>query len=472
MRRRPIAVAAVAAGVAIAIGVVAIAMISRRTPPHHRVAPRVDRPGAPPHDAELAALVVAIEGSLVAERGDLPRDPPPIVARGSAATDAWQRFADTVAAWTRGATDDADATAALEHDLHDDVRDLDRALVAAGADQQLELRFVGRGPDRVAGVIAHQIDDIAVVTIDGAPRRVLGLRRSDGTRDGTGALGIETPELGPVLMLDAIASYAITDVLPALAPAAPFPLARDAHVRTTLGVAVGAAVRAEVLAALGEPDATAAARIATVVADRDRVVHATWRSVRVGEPLGLYLDDAHRARGERESTRGDVDDLEDQLDALDADRVAARLAELVVASVRRHEAEHVVDLERAAPLPYPPALEAIAGPATDDTGAPNPSATFARAELAAYLAQLIADPVTPQLTLWGVVALSYDAPGTAAGRAGRVIVDGLARQLGAREPSTVEAVTTCTRATGGQLRDAARALWRELYGEPPLAITP
>jgi hypothetical protein len=175
--------------------------------------------------------------------------------------------------------------------------------------------------------------------------------------------------------------------------------------------------------------------------------------------------------------------IEDELAELEAPRVAALLEDLLIASVRRHEAEHGFDADRATALRYPDALAALLGPPHDDVGAEVPIVRSARAELSAYLSQVANDPVTPQLALWnlGRQALSRERWGTAESYVAIVVVEGLARHLGAtvagepfRRGIDRERLAPLARriaeAPTPALRAAAAALWQELYGEPLTTI--
>ena len=431
---------------------------SYRRPVVAPTAEAFERGGVPPRDAAIEALLVDVERA-VASVGVAPVDPPAITARGEALASAWRGFAEPADRWIQTAP--ALREQQLEDDLRRGVQLLDEAFVAARVGYQVELRLWREDDSRNGGVIVHRVDEIVFVTANGQPRRVLGLRRADGVIVARGALGLETPELGSALMLDPIASYAVTDVLPVMIPGAPFD-------RSAAGAAAGEAVRAELAAVLGK-DAPAAARIAALIAERKELLYH-WKSIRQPQLVGLFLDDKQLARAEGEPGRARVDAIEAEMDRLGAGRIAARLEQLVAASVRRHEVQHAVDLARATELPYPAALEAIAGPLVREDGEPRRALTFARAELAAYLSQLVNDPITPHLTLWGVVTFAFKSPNGSAGRAGRVIVEGLARQLGAPGGGLVAAATTCAAATGDQLRAAGRALWTELYGEAVVVI--
>ena len=138
-------------------------------------------------------------------------------------------------------------------------------------------------------------------------------------------------------------------------------------------------------------------------------------------------------------------------------RVADPRAALV-ASVRRHEMRHALDAQREKPLRYPAQLAHYLGRNADDLFVQH-----ARAELAAYLSQIANEPAMPQLALWNVASLA-EHRGTPEAYVGRVILAGLERITSADLATLSDAA----------LRDAARALWAELYGEsfPPMLSFP
>jgi hypothetical protein len=155
-----------------------------------------------------------------------------------------------------------------------------------------------------------------------------------------------------------------------------------------------------------------------------------------------------------------------------------KVARIITASVRRHEARHGIDRDRETPLRYPKQLAAYV---------PNDDKLLAlrtRAELAAYLSQIGNDPVTPQFALWNLASLTFNRERwhSAEFYAGIVIIEGLARQLGIASPGPalihdsferqrlVAVAEPLAAQSSEKLRAAARQLWIELYGEPMLPI--
>jgi hypothetical protein len=245
---------------------------------------------------------------------------------------------------------------------------------------------------------------------------------------------------------------------------------------TKVGKLVGDVVRRELLAALGK-DAEAARNIGDRLARRTALV-AKWRVVlRKSDGVFLPADDLARVADiVPRAEHAEVIALEDELERLEAPRIVAVLEQLVATSVRRHELAHLLDRSRPTPLPYPKLLEEVVGP----DGPPAEKLFHARGELVGYLSQLIDDPITPHLTLWGVASAAFENQRTAEGRAGTVIVKGIAKLAGADvQPRADEGhraymsrlAEPLVRLDGATLRRHAAALWTELYDEPRPAVS-
>ena len=163
-------------------------------------------------------------------------------------------------------------------------------------------------------------------------------------------------------------------------------------------------------------------------------------------------------------------------------RNRARITNVVVATVRRHEARHGYDMERATQLRYPLALSTHVGDGGKDHAA---FVARARAELAAYVSQIASDPYTPQLALWNLANLGFHKEhwGAAESYVAAVVIEGLARHLGVKPaPGPVihdghldrnrlaNLALPLGNVSDDDLRAAARRLWQELYGEAFIAI--
>jgi hypothetical protein len=282
---------------------------------------------------------------------------------------------------------------------------------------------------------------------------------------------------------------------PAAAPGPqPYPLADEEWMRwpanKQIATFIGDTIRKEYVAALGT-DAASAQKIAAILVRRGNIVDE-WR-----DKLGrkdIYFtttDELFVPETLLKSLEGRVPyvntvrDLDTQLAALEGPRIHARIHDLVAATVRRHEAQHGFDYDRDTELRYPDALGRWTGTPHDSDGNPRAIVSSARAELSAYLSQILNDPLTPQASLWHLGRQVFDRNSWNTGEfyAGMVVLEGLAKQLGAdtstpfrnakgdldRDRLSAFAKLIASQ-TDDKLRAAASALWTELYGEKPTAI--
>jgi hypothetical protein len=146
----------------------------------------------------------------------------------------------------------------------------------------------------------------------------------------------------------------------------------------------------------------------------------------------------------------------------------------IVATVRRHEARHAIDIANDEPPADPPALARyVAGKGTIELRA--------RAELSAYVSQIASDPLTPQLALWNLANIGFGAShhGSAESFVAATVIEALARHRGVRgsEVPTVKAgkidrhrlaelALPLADLSDSELRSAAREVWVDLYHEP------
>lgn len=208
-------------------------------------------------------------------------------------------------------------------------------LAAAELGYYLEPALADRHRRR-PGIYTYRIDEVGFVRANDDRMRVLGVRRLDHLDDGMAALGLANEELDdPVVLLDQIDVKVVRDVMP-------------------------------------------------VLAGRDYA-------------LG---DDAWRTRGGRAAMTAAADGIRRELaTALGADQTPdaarARIAKLLTASVRHHEAQHGLDHDRD--LAHPSVLASAIGGSPD-----HPFSLRARHELSAYLSQIASDMWIPQLVLWNL----------------------------------------------------------------------
>jgi len=376
-------------------------------------------------------------------------------------------------------------------DIREAVRDLSQALLAAGLGYHLEGRFRAGYPI----IQAYRVEQVVLVTTSGAPRRVLSIRRLDHLNRWEWVLGWAGGECGaPSLHLGRVAVKVAGFVLPVLAGGQPYPLADQEWMlwpdHKQIASAVGDAVRAEYVAALGA-DATAAQKIAALLVKRGEIIDE-WRD-KLGRKDFYFISTDElfvperllESLGDRVPNyqRNKVREIDEQLAALGAPRIHARINDLVAATVRRHEAQHAFDYDRDTELRYPAVLQQMTGSPHDSDGNPRAIVASARAELSGYLSQILNDTATPQASLWhlGRQVFNKDRWGTGEFYAGLVVLEGLAKQLGADTSTPRYArgldrdrlgafATLIAKQPADKLRAAAAALWTDLYGEPPTTI--
>ncbi|MDB4962432.1 MAG: hypothetical protein JWP01_2431 [Myxococcales bacterium] len=452
---------------------------------------------------ELLALV--IETDQDRQSGGLDKDrkahgiamigAPAIAKRGAPMVKAWTEMLEMLDRWVSVPASSKEFRD-IAREFRHRVRAVSDQMMAEGIGYYLEGDVMVYGTGAAHALIyTYRVEEVVFVKAAATPRRVLSLRRLDRLNLTHTLLGMQSADLGdPVLLLDQIDKHVATHVLPVLALDAPYDLADDTYQRHD-GAAVakiaGDAVRRELATAFGA-DAPAAHEIAALLAERARLVEE-WREIldrkgwRISRTDGLFLPEKLI-----ESLEGAVPayqlaragEIEDKLAALEAPRIASRCHQLVADTIRRHEAQHGMDDDRDEPLTYPAALEAHLGDPDDQDGEPRRDVEHARAELSAYTSQLANDLVTPQLALWNVAQFAFHDRqwGTPESYAAILIIEGLARHLAipSEGPVIHDRQVDRTRLAalaipmasldGDKLRGAARALWRDFYGEDIVLI--
>lgn len=418
------------------------------------------------------------------------RDAKAVAARGPGLANAWHDLIEMLEHWVHVPAD-GPGFKAFSRELRAKVRVVSDQLAAAGVGLYLEGLVRSRSDRAHAIVYTYRVEEVVFTRVGQERRRVLSLRRLDLLNRSWAVLGMQSEELGdPVLLLDKIDEHVASTVFPVLARDTAYPLGEFPGGEQVADSA-GAAVRSELLQALG-PDAARAGQIATLLAERTKLVEK-WRGLvaelglRLPRLEGLYLPETLLASLEKRVSKSEVErarDIDERLAQLEAGRIASRLHTLIAATVRRHEAWHGVDADRDEPLRYPAMLEEYLGPEVDDDGDIRRPVEHARAELSAYLCQIANDPATPHYALWHVARSTFERKlwGGAESYAGVMILEGLGRQLGIKTElpiiydraidrgRLIRAAHALAAASGDQLRAAARSLWVELYGEQLVTI--
>lgn len=501
--RVPVATLVVCVALVGVLGAFGYALVTHHAPPrtYTRVlpAPSADAyrvGGVPLHDPAIDALLDAPLTDLVVKGGQA-RDqndhafPSQLAAmrgkelgHGKALGEAWQHVIDAFGTAVDAAKP---PTRRDEIDLREAVRALTDQLAAAGLGYFLEGRFKNGYPM----IQSYRVEEIRFVVTNGAPRRVLSLGRIDHLNTAYAVLGMDNEDIGdPVLHLARIAEYVASTELPVLDADAVYPLAEQTFLDTpegrALGSAAGAAVRAEYMAALGA-DAPAAQKIAHLLAERGGIIEQ-WRD-HLGRKQVVFsdTDDLFVPPALLEALNGQVPHyqiervraIDDSLATLEAPRIHARMLELVANTVRRHEAQHGFDFDRATQARYPDLLRAFLGPEVDENGDPVAIVDAARAELSAYLSQVINDPVTPHAAFWHLAqeVFTKSRAGTGEDFAGIVAIIAIAKQAGADVSGhwfPIERLTklalVIAKLDDAALRAKTAAAWQDLYGEPPTTI--
>ena len=376
---------------------------------------------------DLTHLVVASDGDTGSPQigGELPRlaralrDHPAFAAYGKGLATAWRAMIDSLE--RRALLTEADpAYSKATSDLLARIHVVTDQLAGAGLAYFLDPEVFTEHSRRHAGIFTYRVEQVAFVRAARVRVRVLSLRRLDQLNVSLALLGMKPEQLrDPVVLLDQIEDHVRTQVLPVLA-GGPYQVGDDAWNSSADGRAVaalaGEAIRRELVIALG-------------------------------------------------------------VDVTSIERATARCDQLITGSVRRHEAQHELDQQRA--LPYPRALAACAGPLRGDDGHASPFAVRARTELSAYLSQIASDMWLPELALWNLARHAFRrTSGTSAeAYVAVVVLEGLARQLHVASPGPAfhdgaidrdrlrGLVAPLAARTTTELRSAAAALWTELFDQ-------
>jgi hypothetical protein len=454
---------------------------------------------------DLADLIVSTDHSV--NRGDMSdadrvrqhaalQAPAAITRFGDGLASAWRGMLDALDTWGHLVPADSGWDAAVT-ELSTSARAVSDHFAALGLGYYVDGDVIQKNGRRHAIIYAYRVEHVAFVTAGRDKKRVLGLRRLDHINLSRTLLGMQSEELGdPLLLLDQIDEHVATHLLGVLAADGSYPLGdgawRSSHLGAELGAAAGEAVRVELLAALG-PDADAARVVGDLTVSRTELL-GRWREYLhlhnltlrpVGSALlpESYLPSLAPVLPDDE--RAKMAALDEEMAAAGVPRIASRLHDLVVATVRRHEAQHAYDTDRGTPLPQPTTMMMLVGPAAQ---VDDPNANLARAsrnELSAYLSQIASDPVTPHLALWALARSAFDRSrwGRPEAYVGTVVLTGLGRELGVpsagvvikkgkidRERLELVAVAIAGKSSA-ELRAAAARLWSSLFGRPYVAIT-
>ena len=422
------------------------------------------------------------------------RDEPWFVSRGGALHAAWLAVLDSLDVWATEKSPSRARTREIIDDVVAHARALSDQFAALGVGYYLEGDGFGSGAVAHAVLYAYRVEYVAFVDVGGHGRRVLSLRRIDKLNLQRAMLGMESATLGdPMVLLDQIDEHVVTQLLPTLVAGARYDIGDPDWQMAVDGDGslrgrVGAAVRSELAAALGQ-HSVAAQAVARLIVERRTMLEAIAETLR---PRGISMnfpDEIFVGEGYLDSLDGSIShsqgdrltEIETELAQLDAAALAHELQQVVVATVRRHEAQHGVDGTEG--LPYPKVVELHVGP-EEISDRENSHGTSVNAELSAYLSQIANDPVTPTLAFWSLArhAFSEVTWGRAESYVAVIVVEGLAQQMHIASPGPAihdgqidrqrlsQVALAVSAATPNALRQAAAALWAELYHRPFVPI--
>jgi hypothetical protein len=383
-------------------------VLAANRPPGPFERPEPPAPVGAFRDGGTPAHDVAIEAALAQLPGTLPaRDHPAFASRPGVAA-AWRGLAGDLESWPELSSTDRRLDARSQ-ELRARVTHVSDQLAAVGLGYHLDIQIPIVDAIARPQLHGYRIDEVTFVRADRERIRVLGVRRLDPVR--LGMLGRTSEELDdPVVLLDQVDAKVSEQILPVLGGHA-FPIGDNAWSRSSRGRMVAAiagdAIRRELNAALG----------------------------------------------------GDA-----------ASDPVPRCRRLVVASVRHHEAQHVIDQRRMLAYPKP-----LAGYLKEP--AESAFAIRTRYELSAYLSQIASDMWLPQLVLWNLSRHAFRQQETRVAEqyAAVVAIEALANRLGIRVPGSLMSrglvdrdrlatlVEPLSKVPTIELRSAAAAVWAELF---------
>jgi hypothetical protein len=465
--------------------------------------------GVPLSDPELAkllqrdlpALVVTTDRvcndglSHEAQRRQIAenlQEHPWMVARGGAVLTAWQ---DLLTAYSVWAMMEADAQSKLQaaSGFIGKARQFSDQLAGLGLGYYVEGDGFGSGKSYHGVLYSYRVEQIAFEDAQGdaqRSRRVLSLRRIDRLNLQRSLLGMESATLGdPIVLLDQIERHVATKVLPVLAENEPYDIGDDEFAQTQNGQALrsfaGTAVRSELLAVLGT-DAQRAIKVASLLREREKLLAAvalqmSARGFSMNLPTTVFLPESFLdaldnsiaiAQGDR------LTEIESELARQDAAQIASRLEDAVIATVRRHEAQHGFDESDG--LSYPKIVAQYVGPRANDDRE-NHHGISTNAELSAYLSAIASDPLTPRFTYWSLAkhAFSRDHWGSAESYVAVVVTQEIANKLAIVTNGPIihdgdidrvrlaAAASAIAAKTDDELRTA---VWTSLYGKSYIRI--
>lgn len=351
---------------------------------------------------------------------------------------------------------------------------------------------------RLVIIYAFTVESVTLFTSGGATIRALDLRRLDHLNWSQSLLGFTRPHLREALvLLDQVDEQLVTYVLPGLGKGArielfdPDDTSVSPALRDAVEIRAGELVRAEYGGAPGL-DGDRAERLGRLLTRRRELFESfekrvSARGLTLRTPRLLRLDKDYDAALAGAVPQGELDELrrlDDEVGEKPFLDTYARLRDVLVDSVERHEAQHRLDYGRPDPLPMPRPLEALVGPAGE--GESNRFAGQTRAELSAYLGELSRDERTTKVNLTMVSRFLFkkQMQGMAESYSAVVIFEGLAEELGIprgaglvtrgniQRDRAADTYLALTALAPDAVRAAAGRLWAKLFEGPLPELRP
>jgi hypothetical protein len=361
---------------------------------------------------------------------------------------------------------------------------LNDVLAAHGLPYQVEPDVTEAHGTRRVIVFSFAIEHVSVFLSGSHRLRALALRRLDRLNWSFTLLGFTSARRREaVILLTQVEERLIDRLLPMLSDAPPT-LYRLGDAATgpwqaEVERAAATAIRRE----LGTTPELS--RLGTLVARR-RALFDAWdarladRGIALATPTALLLPDEVPSELEGYVPGSELNELRSIELELGTEPMTAAFGvarSRLVTSVALHELQHRLDNLRGE-LRHPPALEEMVGPLLDRDGQERSFAVRGGAELSAYLGALARDLALPQTSLAILLQFILEDTfwDTAEGYAALVVFEGLTAALAPEAAAPLVVDGTIDRAaaaaaylalaqkSSAALRDAARALWLELFG--------
>lgn len=344
---------------------------------------------------------------------------------------------------------------------------------------------VGTGRHRVYAS-TFTVERVRLYDAGGLRVRALRLQRLDHLNFARRLLGFTRPQVSDALvLLDRVEGHLVGTVLPGLATDARMPLtdpeSRGAPWAERVETLAARDAREEIRARLGDRGA----RLGDLFARRERLLEGWERrlgpsGIRIARPRTFDFDLRGFVILEERVPREEWRELEAiaRETREDAIREAYReFEEAFVASVERHEVQHRLDYAQGTLEAMPEPLGRLVGE-LEVGGHENRLARRSLAELSAYLSELARGPdiVETNLALFAQHLLDRRGWGSPESYAAIIVFEGIARHLGighspllsgsVDRAAVADLFVAMREREARQISDAARALWRELFGRP------